>query len=353
MDSSVWLQRIADSYTKQMPFACFMFPESAIVTTYFQKDNELHTASELSQEGFHIAPFLYNATTYYIPRHVCELVQTKFSASNELINKVALEATSEEQKKHESLVSKAINTVQNGRIDKIVVSRKKKVSLKQFSIDTLVKQLFGAYSTAFKYVWFHPKTGLWCGATPEILLKTDAFSFRTMSLAGTHEFDAQKEPHWLEKELNEQQIVTDAIRDSLQAMSATFKISDTYNHRAGNLVHLRTDITGILKEGTAGLNAVVSALHPTPAVCGRPKNLAEAFINDHEDYNREFYTGFVGPVFDKSASFYVNLRCMKIMDNQASLYVGGGITSASEPVAEWEETQNKLQTMLRVLYPML
>ena len=353
MDTTEWLRRIDDSYKKNTPFACYMTADTDVVTTFFQIDSELHTASELTQEGFHIAPFLFNNTSYYLPNESCEVVQSQLLASQEVVDKIVFVSTSEEKEKHENLVSKAISQIETSSVDKIVVSRKKEIALTHFSIIALVKQLFNVYPTAFKYVWFHPKTGLWCGATPETLIKTDAVSFKTMSLAGTREYDPYNKPDWLEKELDEQQIVTEAISNSLQGLSTVLKVSNTHDHRAGNMVHLRTDITGILKKGNIGLNAVVSALHPTPAVCGRPKKLAASFIIENEGYNREFYTGFIGPVVDKNASLYVNLRCMKITGGQACLYVGGGITRSSEPEAEWEETQTKLQTMLRVLEPML
>ena len=56
---------------------------------------------------------------------------------------------------------------------------------------------------------------------------------------------------------------------------------------------------------------------------------------------------------DFYSKLFVNLRCMKIDANSATLFVGGGITIDSEPESEWEETQHKLQTMLQVIYPML
>ena len=47
-----------------------------------------------------------------------------------------------------------------------------------------------------------------------------------------------------------------------------------------------------LDEG--GLKSLVQALHPTPAVCGFPKQTVQNFIQSNEGYNREFYTGFLG-----------------------------------------------------------
>lgn len=353
MNTSEWLRHILDAYSKQLPFACYMEPEAAVVVSYFQKDKHLHQTSHLTEEGFRIAPFQFNGKNYYIPRAASTVVETDALQVVALVERVDFRSTSEEQKQHESLVSRAISEITTGIPDKIVVSRKKKISLKTFSITELVKQLFGSYPTAFKYIWYHPETGLWCGATPEILIETDGVSFATMSLAGTRVYNENNAPLWNQKELDEQQIVTDSIRDTLQNLSSDVKISSTHNHRAGNLVHLRTHIKGLFIKGNETLSSVVSALHPTPAVCGRPKALSASFIKEYEGYDREFYTGFVGPTHGENIALYVNLRCMKIVGNQASLYVGGGITEASNASAEWQETENKLQTMLRVLHPML
>src|SRR5690606_32711850 len=107
-------------------------------------------------------------------------------------------------------------------------------------------------------------------------------------------------------------------------------------HRAGSLLHLRSDITGILKNGKATLTTIAAAVHPTPAVCGSPRKAARDFIMENEGYDREFYTGFLGPIMDNgaSASLLVNLRCMKIYGNTARLFMGGGITIGSQPNEE-------------------
>ncbi len=157
------------------------------------------------------------------------------------------------------------------------------------------------------------------------------------------------------KELDEQQLVTDAITNSLQRVTSVLKVSNPHTHRAGSLLHLRTDITGIVKNGKATLTTIAAALHPTPAICGTPKKYAKEFIDENEQYDREFYTGFLGPINENgaSATLMVNLRCMKITDNVARIFVGGGITLGSKPEDEWQETQNKMQIMLQVLRPML
>ena len=92
-------------------------------------------------------------------------------------------------------------------------------------------------------------------------------------------------------------------------------------------------------------------MHPTPAVCGFPKDAARKFILENEDYDRAYYSGFLGELnWDDSTDLFVNLRCLQVVDGQkVILYVGGGITAESDPKKEWLETVHKAQTMKMVL----
>lgn len=267
----------------------------------------------------------------------------------------AITEREEDKKKYLKLTEKAVDTIKNSKAAKIVISREKTIALKEFTIEKLTAALFGAYPSAFTYIWFHPKSGLWCGATPETLLQVEGNSFKTMALAGTQTFSTEKRVFWGKKEIDEQQLVTDAITNSLQRVTSVLKVSNPYTYRAGALLHLRTDISGVLKKGRTTLTKIASVLHPTPAVCGSPQQFAKKFILENEDYDRTFYTGFLGPISENgdTATLLVNLRCMKIEKKIASVFVGGGITIDSQPLEEWNETQNKLQTMLQVLRPML
>jgi isochorismate synthase len=95
---------------------------------------------------------------------------------------------------------------------------------------------------------------------------------------------------------------------------------------------------------------MITALHPTPAVCGLPKLKALDLIKDVETHDREYYAGYWGPLeANGDFALYVNLRSMKIAENQLSLFVGGGIIADSLPQKEWEETQLKAQTLLSVI----
>ncbi len=94
----------------------------------------------------------------------------------------------------------------------------------------------------------------------------------------------------------------------------------------------------------------ISALHPTPAVCGLPKERALELIYKTEMHNREYYAGYCGPInYQGKTDLFVNLRCMKILPDKLALYIGGGLTAKSDPEKEWEETVLKANTLLSVI----
>jgi len=251
-----------------------------------------------------------------------------------------------------------------------VLSRQETVNLSETNPISIFKRLLERYKSAFVYCWYHSKVGLWLGATPETLIKIEGNRFSIMALAGTQDYKGSLDVVWQNKEKQEQQLVTDFIVDNLKPSVDSFNVSDVVTVKAGNLVHLKTMISAQLKPDTP-LKQVVKVLHPTPAVCGLPKESAKQFILEHEDYNREFYTGFLGElncettiaprsgrrnienrayaVTRKSTQLYVNLRCMQLKNQQAIIYVGGGITEGSNAESEWEETVSKSLVIKSVL----
>jgi isochorismate synthase len=78
-----------------------------------------------------------------------------------------------------------------------------------------------------------------------------------------------------------------------------------------------------------------------------PQQLSFRMINTTEKHTRNYYTGFLG-IRDRNenCAFYVNLRCMQIIQDKAFIYVGGGLTEQSDPLQEWNETELKAGTML-------
>ena len=340
--------KIKDSYKSNLPFVAYRKPQNDIVSGVFMKNDNLLYATNFSEAGFVFSPFKNEEKTILFPIEFSDVLHGKFQLEDEcLVKEVEVFEDTNDKENHLKLVEKALNEIHSNSIKKVVVSREKKVEIDNFNLLKTFKNLLKCYTNAFVYVWYHPKVGLWFGATPETLLKISNKDFKTMSLAGTQMFS--ENIVWKAKELDEQQLVTDFVENQLEKLSSNLKINKTETVRAGNLVHLRTKVSGVLNT-EANLKDLIRALHPTPAVCGLPRIKSKEFIVNNENYDRTFYTGFLGELnFAKKSSLFVNLRCMSIKNNIASIYVGGGITRESNPLKEWEETIAKSKTMLKVL----
>nr|MBX2840287.1 chorismate-binding protein [Flammeovirgaceae bacterium] len=97
-------------------------------------------------------------------------------------------------------------------------------------------------------------------------------------------------------------------------------------------------------------SVMLKLLHPTSAVCGMPKEKSLAFILENEDYDRELYSGYFGPVnIQNKTNIFVNLRCLQISKEEIVLYAGAGITEDSNPEKEWKETEIKMDILLNFL----
>ena len=115
------------------------------------------------------------------------------------------------------------------------------------------------------------------------------------------------------------------------------------------LQHLETKIRARLPEGTSALN-VLEALHPTPAVCGLPRDAALEFLGEKEPFERGWYAGPVGWFdLDGNGVFVPALRCAVVQDLRWRLFAGAGIVEGSDPGLEWDETSIKFEPMLRAL----
>ena len=239
-----------------------------------------------------------------------------------------------------------IESLRLNRLKKIVLGRKIELDV-DFDPFTVFIALSHAYPSAFVYC-LSLNDSYWIGASPELFLELKSKKLRTSALAGTRAKRKFDEFHWEEKEFVEQEYVRDFIVNGLSVPGVyDIKVGELEDLEAGNVVHLLNVITAELKEN-ADLEKIIKNLHPTPAVAGIPKANAIEWIHDNEGFDREYYSGFLGPT-GSDFSFYVNLRCLKYSKGVGSLFVGGGYTSASSVEDEWLETKEKSKTILDVL----
>jgi len=372
MTSKDFFSYISQHYNKNLPFVAYSLPNTFETKAVLQKDKALYKIEDYNETGFVFAPFDIRKDAILMP----------YSKSRTLLTLDDIVIEKEEEKVHFDinndephhlhLVEKGIESINKGELQKVVLSRKETLDL-EFPLDPLkvFKTLLNNYNSAFVYCWYHPKVGMWLGATPETLLSVERNRFSTMALAGTQDYVGTLDVNWSSKEIEEQKMVSKYVEKVLQEHIKNIEVSEVQTVKAGKLLHLRTDISGELIDHSKSIQKLILKLHPTPAVCGLPKIDAMQFILDNEHYNREFYSGFLGELnketkvqprsgrrnientaytFNKrSTNLFVNLRCMQLQGSKAILYVGGGITKDSNPENEWLETVNKTNTIKSVI----
>src|SRR5690606_3226712 len=171
---------------------------------------------------------------------------------------------------------------------------------------------------AFVSISAIPSVGIWIGASPEILISVDRNKiFRTAAVAGTQLYNPSVDlldVAWTQKEIEEQAMVSRYIVNCFKKIRLReYEEVGPRTARAGNLAHLKSDFivdmqaTGFPQLGTV----MLGLLHPTSAVCGVPRQTALDFIMRNENYDRGFYSGYLGPMnMNGETHLYVNIRCM-------------------------------------------
>ena len=347
---------------KNIPFALFRAPGQRV--RIVAQLSPFSTNNTSTDSGFHFAPFSKreNVPHVVIKNEVDEFLNLDSNDSHEsiFINKIV--SLTDNQTDNKNVVSsptyqKHLQTYfsffEKNNIKKAIYSRIKKTELpKDFDLISFFRKIENAYPKAFVYIAYLPNIGLWAGASPERLLEYNNGIAKTVALAGTQKIQEgipAENLDWGQKEIEEHQMVAEYISNQIKKnhLKLIHK-SEPYTSAAGRMAHLKQNFEFQIKKEQ--LSSFLNDLHPTPAVCGLPKAKALNLIYATEPYDRAYYAGYLGMVEKNSdVNFYVNLRCMKIYNSSASLFVGGGITASSIPKKEWEETELKAKTLLNIL----
>lgn len=357
---------------KELGFVLYRLPSSTEPTLIVSASDHIEKRFDYANlngcEGFVLAPFHIEPLQPILiirPEQVAE----GFEGIDSFVHSQAFEqwlsvpkamdeslqckhGTGEEKKPYKITFHRFLDALDRHQFDKLVLSRYH-VEQRDETIAPVAAFLRACerYPSAFVYLCYTPISGLWMGSSPEMLLSGTAPDYHTVALAGTMRVnDSPRAIRWDAKNRNEQQWVVTYLREVLSENGTQWQEDSMQTVVAGNVAHLKTSFH-FRYHPSQQLGELLKKLHPTPAVCGFPKEQAYRFIVDNEGYNRSYYAGFVGllsPV--KQTDLYVNLRCMQWEEKQLILYAGGGLLVTSQVEKEWRETEDKLQTMLRILH---
>ncbi|MNB96856.1 Isochorismate synthase EntC [compost metagenome] len=257
-------------------------------------------------------------------------------------------------------VSAALDAFAQGKLAKVVLSRKLTLTLHQpADPKRVMARLMAQNPHAFHFSLPLGQGRRLLGASPELLLRVSGGEVFTHPLAGSAkrgrgpEQDKRVARDLLasSKDQHEHRLVIDEIRRVLTPHCRELAIPPGPTLMSTDtLWHLGTPIAGQLHGSDASVLSLACQLHPTPALCGYPTDLARQFIREQEPFRRALFSGIVGWCDSQgNGEWAVVIRCGVLDGHQVELFAGAGIVAGSDPAMEWAETGTKLGTMLKAL----
>ena len=296
-------------------------------------------------------------------KHRAEALRAELTALGEASprpgRRVAGRATPTDRMNWEEAVRESLRAIRRGSITKAVLARTLEVEL-DGAIDPVdvVNHLWetnrGSYAFLFEPV---PGSAL-VGAAPETVATLRDGVFHATAVAGsirrgqTPREQAELAARLLasDKDRAEQRIALDDMVARLETVAHQIR-TDPQPHvlTLQRIQHLETEIRASVP-ADVGILDLLRLLHPTPAVCGLPRDAAMAFLADEEPFERGWYAGPVG-LFDAEGNgiFVPALRTGIATGSGWRLFAGAGIVDGSVPALEWEETVIKFEPMLEAL----
>ncbi|WP_108719130.1 isochorismate synthase MenF [Miniimonas sp. S16] len=259
-------------------------------------------------------------------------------------------------------VAGAVARIRAGEVAKLVLARDAWAT----SADPLdVRCLLDRFQAAYPSTWTFAVDGL-VGATPELLVRRERGLVASRVLAGTIRRTGDDASDLLRaaelarssKDLEEHEFAVASLAEALTPFVASANVPDSPSVlHLPNVMHLATDVTGALAHDGDGVRpsalVLADALHPTAAVGGTPTDVAVRLVREVEGMDRGRYAGPVGWLgADGDGEFCIALRCGAIDpadERRIRLFAGCGIVAASDPGAELDETEAKLEPVRQAL----
>ena len=266
-------------------------------------------------------------------------------------------ALSESQWKDQ--VSFAVDSIKQNKLEKVVLARDQ-VAASTVAINT--RGLLQRLEIEYPSTWLFLVDGL-IGATPELLVRLSKSLVTSRVLAGTIRKTGNENRDLAlaaslaksSKDLEEHEYAVRSVADALAPFCSSTNVPESpFVLHLSNVMHLATDVTGVLNDSAkqADIFTLIQQLHPSAAVCGTPTSAAKKFIIDFEKMNRERYAGPVGWIdANGDGEIAIALRCGQLSQDNKSIriFAGCGVVAGSDPANELAESQAKLMPMRTAL----
>jgi menaquinone-specific isochorismate synthase len=259
----------------------------------------------------------------------------------------------------QSQVSSAINAIKSNKLEKVVLARDITATSKtEIGVRSLLQRLEIEYPST----WIFLVDGL-IGATPELLVRLSKSLVTSRVLAGTIRKTGNEDRDLTlaaslaksSKDLEEHEYAVRSVADALAPFCSSTNVPEApFVLHLSNVMHLATDVTGVLNDSAkqSDIFMLIAQLHPSAAVCGTPEAEAKKLISELEQMNRQRYAGPVGWIdANNDGEIAIALRCGQLNDDRKSIriFAGCGIVAGSDPATEFAESQAKLMPMRTAL----
>jgi len=182
--------KIKNALETKTPFVVYAKPNKHQINGLFQKDKIVHYLDDFSKAGFVLAPFDYTQKSVFIPFENADFFQEKpTEIFSEKLNSPKISYSEEDESRFEDLVKKMISEIKTGKISKMIASRTEDFYPNNLDVSEIYRKMFYSYTNTFRYCFYHPKVGIWIGATPEKLLSIEGNILQTMAFAGTQKLE--------------------------------------------------------------------------------------------------------------------------------------------------------------------
>lgn len=248
-------------------------------------------------------------------------------------------------------VEKALELIRKKELQKVVLARACILELETapdpFALTAALKE---KAQGAFVYC-LQSDTESFLGATPERLFKRQGQNILTEAVAGTRrrgktlleDEKLRKQLLHSAKDLREFSLIPEYYQNVLSPLCISpLQFSPISVHQTQNVQHLYSHCSGKLKENITDLQ-IAAQLHPTPALCGLPKQKALSTIRDLEPFARGLYGGTIGWTTPDASEWIVAIRSCLLRGKIATLFSGTGIVEGSDPEREWDELNQKIR----------
>ncbi len=259
------------------------------------------------------------------------------------------DATSEQW---EAAVQEILRQIAAGEIEKVVLARTLTIESEGLpALEEVTRRFRDLAPSSYVYAC----DGL-VGASPELIVRRRGDDVLSQPMAGTSwagwasAVSGSTVLAESDKDLWEHQMTIEDVVANLAPWCRSFEVQGPEMMQFAGVTHLVSTFLGRLQRPGSSALALAGALHPTPAVGGRPRARALALIERLEPVPRGTYAGPVGWIDAAgNGDFAVALRCAQVASSAARLFGGAGIVPGSDAMREWTETDAKLSVARRAL----